>query len=617
MAGGFHFDDFINLDLLGRNGRVEDWPSLLRYLTSGTADPTGRPVSMLSFLLDARDWPAEPAPFLRTNLTLHIVNGMLLALLLLQLGRALESSDGTSRPVYASLLGAGLWLLHPLLVSTTLYAVQREAILPASFVLVGLIGYVVARRRIAQGGGHGAWLLLVCSLGLATLLAGFSKANGFLLPLLALVLEFTIFLNDGEAGRWRRRLRIVLLLPSLLLVGVVFAYGLAPSRYAGRDFSLGQRLLTESRILCEYLYELAVPRVMTDGLFNDDIVLSTSLLSPPTTLPALLLIAALPVLAFLLRRRAPAWAAAIGFFLAGHFLESTVLPLELRFEHRNYLPALLLFWPLAWTLFGSGLRPRARLVASVMALLVFALLTWQRATLWGNPDRQTALWLVQHPRSPRALATTAMALRRAGRPELAAQLLVDARRDAPADTQLAFNLASALCEANRFGAKDLAMLAQVLATTRDVPLLTFRWLDDSLGPAPAACRLDHKYVQVLLDAAGRNPRFRAPGLARQNFESLQGRLAIARGDRSAAEAHFRQSLLASVRPEVAAAQAGMLLDASYHAEAMRYLDFYERQPRPTPTLGMPAVHALLLRRQGYWAGLFARMRAVAADGIRK
>src|SRR5688500_18346788 len=82
LAGGFLFDDFINLPALGAMGPVDDWPTFWRYLTSGTADPTGRPLALLSFLADARDWPADPAPFLRSNVLLHLLNGSLLFLLL-------------------------------------------------------------------------------------------------------------------------------------------------------------------------------------------------------------------------------------------------------------------------------------------------------------------------------------------------------------------------------------------------------------------------------------------------------------------------------------------------------------------------------------------------------
>src|SRR5258705_13200466 len=76
LGGGFLFDDFVNLDALGSHGRIDTWPRFWIYLTSGTADPLGRPLALLSFLLDARDWPASAAPFLRTNVLLHLLNGV-------------------------------------------------------------------------------------------------------------------------------------------------------------------------------------------------------------------------------------------------------------------------------------------------------------------------------------------------------------------------------------------------------------------------------------------------------------------------------------------------------------------------------------------------------------
>src|SRR5688500_16502326 len=77
LSGGFLFDDFVNLPALGAMGPVDNAATFWRYLTSGSADPTGRPIALLSFLVDANDWPADPAPFLRTNLLLHMGNGAL------------------------------------------------------------------------------------------------------------------------------------------------------------------------------------------------------------------------------------------------------------------------------------------------------------------------------------------------------------------------------------------------------------------------------------------------------------------------------------------------------------------------------------------------------------
>src|SRR4051812_24632122 len=130
LTGVFLFDDYANLPALGAYGPIDDTTTFLRYITSGHADPTGRPLALLSFLVDARDWPADPAPFKRTNLLLHLLNGALLGWLLLRLGEALVLD--ARRAAVAAVFGSALWLLHPLLVSTVLYVVQREAMLPAT-----------------------------------------------------------------------------------------------------------------------------------------------------------------------------------------------------------------------------------------------------------------------------------------------------------------------------------------------------------------------------------------------------------------------------------------------------------------------------------------------------
>src|SRR5262249_23733625 len=153
-------------------------------------DPTGRPLTLGTFLLDARDWPADPRPFKITNVLLHLLNGLLLCAVLLRLGRALRLSDFRARAT--ALFGAGAWLLHPLFVTTTLYIVQREAMLPATFVLLGMLGWTAARNALANGHAARGVAGMALSAGGCTLLAVLSKGNGALLPLLLLLTEWIV-----------------------------------------------------------------------------------------------------------------------------------------------------------------------------------------------------------------------------------------------------------------------------------------------------------------------------------------------------------------------------------------------------------------------------------------
>ncbi|MCZ7654258.1 MAG: hypothetical protein M5R42_08160 [Rhodocyclaceae bacterium] len=108
--------------------------------------------------------------------------------------------------------------------------------------------------------------------------------------------------------------------------------------YALRDFSAVERMLTEGRVLWFYLGLILFPRLEALGLYHDDIAVSTGLIAPWTTLLALVGLFGLIWLAWRLRLRMPLTAFGLAWFLIGHGLESTFLPLEIAHEHRNYVP---------------------------------------------------------------------------------------------------------------------------------------------------------------------------------------------------------------------------------------------------------------------------------------
>lgn len=636
LSGGFVFDDFVNLDALGASGRVDDAAAFWRYITSGTADPIGRPLALLSFLLDARDWPADAAPFLRTNVLLHLANAALLFALLRQLGRRLvrdadpSGASGATSPRQAvaaralpssqamridaaALFGAGLWALHPLFVSTTLYVVQREAMLSATFVLLGLLAWNHGRRLIGHAPRAGAaWMLGGIALG--TLLAMLCKANGALLPLLAWTLEATVY-RDHPASSLTRRLRwLLLVLPGLLLCGYVLsklAQWSAPLET--RPWTIGERVLTEPRVLLDYLRLLIVPRVLSTGVYNDGYAWSTGLLQPATTLPALLAVVGLVGSGFALRRRSPALAAALLFFFAGHLLESTTVPLELYFEHRNYLPAMLLGWPLARGVvhWRAPVALRAAVAAALVGLL--AAMTWQRASLWADQPRMARLWAATNPGSSRAIATQALFSISGKRPDLAMAVLSRPWRRRPDDLQLALNYVNAACMAQGPTPGVVGAVQTALRNASEGGQLAYRWLDDMLDVAQAGgcggVGLDT--VEGWTRAAMANARLGAMPGRRQGLRAVLGRVALARGDAAGALREFQQAVDALPTPDAAAQQSAWLAAAGHPAEGLALLDHYatvqSRRPRPRGWT-MPRVHRWVLDRQGYWAREFGALR---------
>ena len=179
-----------------------------------------------------------------------------------------------------------------------------------------------------------------------------SKETGILFP--AYVAAYELIIRRSERGRLDKLGRVILVLSLLVAVGI-FPYLASPfgqwilSGYEIRSFSLVERLLTESRVIWEYLGWIAFPSLGSFALFHDDIVVSTSLTDPWSTLPALIGLLGLVFWVAFNSRRFPLAAFGIVWFLIGHSLESTFIPLELVHEHRNYLPLLgILLLPVVW-----------------------------------------------------------------------------------------------------------------------------------------------------------------------------------------------------------------------------------------------------------------------------
>lgn len=408
---------------------LDDTPNIVQPIQAWLAGLTGwrdivlgnhsgllhRPIAMASFLANAATTGLAVWPFKFTNLAIHLTCGVLVYLLLARL--LTRDPHLRTQAKVAALAVAALWLLHPLQVSTVLYVVQRMAQLSALFMLAGLLSFVHARCRLIEGRTRSGMALLWLGVPLATLAAMFSKENGALLPLLCGVLEWGYFRSIAPANRPRNVVAffaIFLLLPAVF---VLYWYGLHPERllggYAGRTFTLGQRLLSEPRALMDYMGDMLLPRGLSMGVYTDDFFASRGLLSPPGTLFTILGLGALVVAAWRSRRVIPAFSTGIFFYLAGQAMESTVFPLELYFEHRNYLPSVGFFlavvgiaaWLAPKVLVRSDNAAVMRRVLLMAVIAVFVLLSagsYACSLTWSSRSLLAAHGAREHPQSMRA-----------------------------------------------------------------------------------------------------------------------------------------------------------------------------------------------------------------------
>ena len=389
-----------------------------------------------------------------------------------QVPRANEGDKQRTGTV-AALTAAG-WMLLPINLTAVLYVVQREESMANLFVLLGLVGYVAGRQRMlrcrsapsarmllesappqdcsqrsfahrvrsyTEGMWGGLWLCVI-SLTMATTIGLLAKETAVMLPLYAFLVEWILFrfkrapLSVGEHpvpgnapdeaavvhkvhayGEWDWRIAglfvVVLALP--LLAGLIWLLPnvLNSASWATRDFTLGTRLLSEARIVCDYIGWTLLPTPQTLSFYHDQFRIATGLLSPWTTLTSLFGIATLILLVFWLRRRKPLVALGVALYLGCHVMTGTIIPLELVYEHRNYFASFgLLLAVVPWLAAVpsedvqlSMCRPRWLL--SRRTLLTCLLLWWigltaATAYAWGDPLRLAQDLAVRAPDSPRA-----------------------------------------------------------------------------------------------------------------------------------------------------------------------------------------------------------------------
>lgn len=396
LSGPFVLDDVPNITAVYIDDI--DLDGIVYSITNNESGWLGRSVAVLSFVLTGLQYGLEPWGYKLHNLLLHLCNGLLVfRLAWLLLPPLSPGLDPRRRLVIATAVSA-LWLLHPLQVSTVLYVVQRMTELAAFFSLLALLAYVEARNAVNTRRHLAlAWLAFPLCLVLALL----SKETGALVPVYMLVIELLVF-RDARAWRQPRLAAFLLVFVVVpLLVGGLYTLTHFDSltNYSTRNFTLNERLLTQLHVVALYARMILLPRLRDMGLYHDDFPITRALDAPTLALLALL-VAACAVI-WLCRRRAPIVAFGLAWFLASHLLESTFIPLELVFEHRNYLAAFGLLLPPVYYLVSVRASPLLPgVVAVYLALLMFQ--TSSRVLEWSDEALLLRVAVDEHPRSSRA-----------------------------------------------------------------------------------------------------------------------------------------------------------------------------------------------------------------------
>ena len=401
---------------------------------SHVRDAIFRPVVMLSLAVNWYLSGGDVAGFHLVNTLIHFLAALVLYGTIAALLRTPQAGRFSSAQVQSiALLATVLWAAHPIQTQAVTYIIQRSTSLAGLFFIAALYFYIRGRQT-----GHHGQRVAFFVLGVVCYLLGLgSKLNTAILPFSWLLVEILFFQDLQDA---RQRFRLLKWTAMAGLLAVILGLGLlwlikgdplAPifGGYSGRPFTLTQRLMTEARIVIFYLSQLFFP-TPDRFAFMHDVPISTSLLDPWTTLAAIAAVLLMLAIGLVAAGRYKFLSLAILFFFLNHLVESSVIPLELLYEHRNYLPTMFLFLPLA-VLVVRGLEHfrRARRVifyglaaATVLLIVSLGTATYGRNSVWAS---ERAFWedvLVKAPRNARPYLQLAAYYEKQGRDDLALKL---------------------------------------------------------------------------------------------------------------------------------------------------------------------------------------------------
>ena len=412
FQASWHFDDYENVISNPRIQIKDIQPSTLWQTFFASPEGKRKPfrsVAYLSFALNAYFGGKDVVGYHAVNIAVHVATAFLIFITVLKLFATPQLARRSNNDAFfVALLTATLWAANPIQTQAVTYIVQRMTSMAAMFYIMGLYCYIVA--RLARAPKIRISLFIGC--GCCYFLAIMCKENAALLPLSLLLVDFIFFRDCRDP----REIRLLVLLLAAGAVAVIALGTLAFGNpfgflngYPNRTFTPLQRLLTESRVLVQYLSQIFYPAPTRLSLYHD-VTVSKSLLHPWTTLPSFLIILSLIGLGLKWMTTRPLLSFAVLFFFVNHLIESTVIGLELVFEHRNYLPSLFIFMPVAAGIdrlvrhYGSSnILMQRVLVSGVVFLIVgFGTGTFIRNQVWAN---EKMLWedtLEKAPNSIRA-----------------------------------------------------------------------------------------------------------------------------------------------------------------------------------------------------------------------
>jgi protein O-mannosyl-transferase len=409
FKASWHFDDYANI--LNRESlhlRELTWENITQTFFENLEEKRRlyRPAPCFSLALNYYFGQENVFGYHLVNLSIHFIASIFLFLFIYQVLNLPRLRQRYGQYAYfLALLATVLWAINPIQTQAVTYIVQRMASMAGMFFIMSMYFYV--KGRISERISFRIIHYFACSV--TAVLSFFSKENAALLPISLFLLD--LYLIQGfERGNILKNLYVLSAVLSLFVIVAlilrgpsIFSLNHLIASYEGREYTLLERLLTQPRVLLLYLSLVFYPMPHRLSITHD-ISISKSLFDPPSTILAILCTLLVLAVASAKSKRWPLTSYCILFFFINHLIESSVFPLELVFEHRNYIPSMLLFLPIS-ILMLEGLRfysHKKSMMALLFAFYALTLIvlghsTFVRNFVWKTEE---SLWLNAIEKSP-------------------------------------------------------------------------------------------------------------------------------------------------------------------------------------------------------------------------
>jgi tetratricopeptide (TPR) repeat protein len=339
------------------------------------------------------------------NLLIHIAAGILVFwFIFLTLNLPSQKGRYDSIRFKVAFLTSLIFIAHPIQTQSVTYIVQRMTSMASMFYLLSMVLYI--KGRLSSGRSQ---ILYYGGMGLSGLLSIFSKENAFVLPIFVAMYEVFFFREWEGKSIHRPMLKISLVLLGFGLIGWVLLAGkyinVIEEGYRYRDFTMSERVLTQLRVVLHYLTLLIYPHPSRLNL-DYDFPVSKSLFDPISTIFSLIAILFFMGMGILKMKKWPVLSFFIFWYFGNLVIESSILPLEMVYEHRLYLPSIgpiFLFSLLLIRVWERWVpiekRKREVIFAGLVILMVFPL-SWstiERNSVWRS---EFELWTDCVKKSP-------------------------------------------------------------------------------------------------------------------------------------------------------------------------------------------------------------------------